>query len=82
MGDVTTDRARVHRPRAIEVPPGGSRCQEHNARQGGSKSGDAQRVTERSNRTTLFHLQCSIIVSIGLFACHSFLKATRPNCRT
>jgi len=57
MGDVTTDWARVHRPRAIEVPPGGSRCQEHNARQGGSKSGDAQRVTERSNRTTLFHRQ-------------------------
>jgi hypothetical protein len=61
MGNVTADRARVHRPRAIEVPPGGSRCQEHNARQGGSKSGDAQRVTERSNRTTLFHLQRNII---------------------
>ena len=61
MGNVTADRARVHRPGAIDVPPGGSRCQEHNAGEGGSQGGDAQRVTERSNRTTLFHVQCSII---------------------
>jgi len=61
MGNVTADRAGVHRPRAIDVPPGGSRCQEHYARKGGGKRGDAQRVAERSNRTTLSHMQRNII---------------------
>ena len=61
MGNVTADRAGVHRPRAIDVPPGSSSCQEHNARQGGRKSSDAQRVAERWNRTTLYHVQQNII---------------------
>ena len=61
MGDMTADRAGVHRPRTIDVPPCSSRCQKHNAREGGRKSGDAQRVAERSNRTTLSHVQRNII---------------------